>query len=88
MIQEGATIRKVYIYHCYHIEGFQFFDEKGFSILKVGQTGNDLLVSTVMLEDTEVIVGVVAKLRQGYESIYTDFQFQILLFVCNQCIRT
>ena len=42
MIQEGATIRKVYIYHYYYIEGLQFFDDKGFSILKVGFTGNHL----------------------------------------------
>jgi hypothetical protein len=45
--------------------------------MKVGMIGAWDKIKTVVLADTDVIVGVVAKLFPGRQSLYTDFQFQI-----------
>ncbi len=66
------------LYNNNHIEGFKFYDNNHFQIWKIGDTYSVASkVETVVLGDNEVIIGVVAKLKQGCQSIYTDFQFQI-----------
>jgi hypothetical protein len=58
--------------------GFQFFDNQNKIIWEIGYTNQFLdAKKTVILEDNEVIIGVVAKLVFGLQSAYTDFQFQI-----------
>jgi hypothetical protein len=37
----------------------------------------DLKTTTVKLAVDEIIIGVVAKLHLDFQSVYTDFQFQI-----------
>ena len=65
-------IRSVSIHHNKYIRGFSFFDEVGTRIWKIGDTDwSELEVTTLVLAENEVIVGVVAKLR--YQSWYTDF---------------
>jgi hypothetical protein len=77
MMQADAhnKIRSVTIhyYYCLHyICGFCFFDKDGALLWKIGYTGSKL-EETVMLEENEVIVGVVAKLYPDWQSLYTDF---------------
>jgi hypothetical protein len=60
-------------YHSW-IAGFLFFDKDGALLWKHGSTtGSYLKKETVLLEENEVIVGVVAKLLTGLQSAYTDF---------------
>ncbi len=57
-----------------YIRGFSFFDKEGALLWKIGiTTGSADDVVTVLLEENEVIIGVVAKLLFGGQSIYTDF---------------
>ncbi len=67
-------IRSITI-HCYSdfIVGFSFFDKDGALLWKIGETWSYYGVETVLLEENEVIVGVVAKLYKNYQSSYTDF---------------
>ncbi len=67
MLPEGShtRIRSVTIYYNYHIRGFSSFDKKGALLWKIGDTNPDWDVNKVVLEENEVIVGVVAKLVQG-----------------------
>ncbi len=60
-----------------NIMGFSFFDKEGALLWKIGLIEPWLNGKTVELADNELIIGVVAKLRLGCQSIYTDFQFQI-----------
>jgi hypothetical protein len=67
-------IRSVTLYHNRHsIWGFFFFDKEGALLWKIGNTDSWFKTETVLLEENEVIVGVVAKLLPGYQSMYTDF---------------
>ena len=78
MMPEGAPTltRSVDIWHNnYRIEGFQFFDKEKKIIFKIGHTYPWKV--TVELAEDEVIMGVVAKCYHKYQSVYTDFQFQI-----------
>ncbi len=60
------------------ISAFSFFDKDGALLWKIGYTGYWKEVKeTVVLAENEVIVGVVAKMWEDYQSNYTDFQFQI-----------
>ncbi len=66
--------------------GLAFFDKHRKLIWKIGGKKARYLTSerpyeveTVLIEENEVVVGVVAKLRQGFQSQYTDFQFQIAI---------
>ncbi len=59
-------IRSVNIHYAYFIAGFSFFDKEGALLYKIGDTDEDLNVDTVVLEENEVIVGVVAKLYPGW----------------------
>ncbi len=83
MIPKGALkkIRRVTIHYWAndYIDGVSFFDKDGALLWKIGYTGVSYQkeTETVVLAENEVIVGVVAKLRSGYQSVYTDFQFQI-----------
>ncbi len=74
---EAAVLRSVNIYYndrC--VQGFQFFNQDGEVIFKIGwATASNLKVEVVMLEENDLIIGVVAKLRKGYQSAYSDFQF-------------
>ena len=78
------TVRSVTI-HMFdlfsNINGFSFFDKDGALLWKIGDTtySSINMYETVVLKENEVIVGVVAKLQQPYQSSYTDFQFQIAL---------
>ncbi len=65
-------IRSVIINNNEYIYGFSFFDKDRALLWSIGNT----YVSkkeTVVLEENEVIVGVVAKLYPSYQSLYTDF---------------
>ena len=79
MMAEGVPkrIKSVEIYHSGYILGFQFFDKDHTLIWKIGGTNPAHEVSTVVLAENEVLVGVAAKLFPGGNSIYTNFQFQI-----------
>ena len=81
MMPEGADrkIRSVSIfYNDDSIAGFDFFDRDKLPIWGVGYIqSSHLNVARVVLAKNEVIVGVVAKLKPGFQSVYTDFQFQI-----------
>ena len=61
----------------FKIKGFSFFDKDGKRLYKIGWIDSSYDKETVVLEENEVIVGVVAKLRKPWQSLYTDFQFQI-----------
>jgi hypothetical protein len=57
-----------------YIRGFSFFDKDGALLWEIGWTKSYISEKeTVLLEEIEVIVGVVAKLRRGDQSVYTDF---------------
>ena len=76
MIPKDALnkIRRVSIHYNNLIGGFSFFDKDGALLWKIGNTANQYLEKeTVMLEENEVIVGVVAKLSPYSESRYTSF---------------
>ncbi len=66
-------IRRVTIYYRLCIGGFCFFDKDGALLWKIGDTRARLEKETVLLEENEVIVGMVAKLYKHYQSLYTDF---------------
>ncbi len=68
-------IRSVTIHHNGdRISGFKFFDKDRLLLRKIaGTSHSDDGKETVLLEENEVIVGVVAKLAPGCQSIYTDF---------------
>ena len=67
-------IRSVSIqYDIHRIWGFSFFDKDGALLWKIGGTHAGLKKETVLLAENEVIVGVVAKLYPGCQSVYTDF---------------
>ena len=71
-------IRRVTIDHnTVWIYGFSFFDKDGALLWKIGETYSDMKKETVVLAENEVIVGVVAKLFSRWQSLYSDFQFQI-----------
>ncbi len=70
-------IRSVTIHHDQRINGFSFFDKDGALLWEHGYLQPWFEKETVVLEENEVIVGVVAKLHTCYESRYRDFQFQI-----------
>ena len=71
-------IRRVEIHHTdYCIKGFSFFDKDWLPIYKIGLTIPGWDVETVLLSEDEVIVGVKAKLHPDWQSVYTDFQFEI-----------
>ncbi len=59
------------------IWGFKFFDKNKLLVWKIGDDAARLNVKTVVLREKEVIIGVVAKLWLGNQTLYTDFQFQI-----------
>ena len=79
MLPEDAEkrIRSVEIFYGDIVYGFLFFDKNNTLLWKIGLIDSDCDVETVVLADNEIIIGVVAKLRAGYQSLYTDFQFQI-----------
>ncbi len=63
LMPEGAykRIKSVQIYYMCCMAGFKFFDRDDKPIWQIGRiTWSSLKVETVMLEDNEVIVGVVA----------------------------
>ncbi len=73
-----TKIRAVSIHYYNFIRGFSFFDNEGKLLLKIGYTEPWFCdVKTVLIAENEVIVGVVAKLYLGFQSVYRDFQFQI-----------
>ena len=74
---KDARIRSVTLYHDARIRGFDFFDKDKACIWSIGNTDEAFDVTTLVLEDNEVIIGVVAKLYGKWHSQYTDFQFQI-----------
>ncbi len=68
------TIRSVTIHYTNCINGFSFFDKDKALLWKIGlTTWSGLKQETVLLEEYEVIVGLVAKLYSDYKSWYTDF---------------
>ncbi len=79
MIPAGLPnmIRSVHIHHSGCIIGFSFLDKKGALLWKIGWTDSWLDLETVKLKENERIVGVVAKLRPGCQTVYRDLQFKI-----------
>ncbi len=81
MIPEGShkMIRLVRIhYYPSVITGFSFFDKDDSLIWEIGNTeSEDCVFDTVMIDENEVIVGVVAKLCPGFQSLYSDLQFRV-----------
>jgi hypothetical protein len=68
----------IHYYSNYSIMGFAFFDKEGALLWDIGDTTwLGLKVETVLVAETEVIIGVVAKLVPGSQSLYSDFQFQV-----------
>ncbi len=59
-----------YINEC--IGGFSFFDKDGTLLWKIGWTWPSLNLETVLLDENEMIIGVQAKLYNGYQSDYTE----------------
>jgi hypothetical protein len=68
-----TKIRSVTIHYNVCVYGFSFFDKDGALLWKIGCTGGSYRAETVVLAENEVIVGVVAKLYNNYQSLYTDF---------------
>jgi hypothetical protein len=68
-------IRSVTIHDHICINGFSFFDKDGALLWEIGTTCDAewMKKETVVLEENEVIIGVFAKLRPGFNSRYTDF---------------
>ncbi len=70
-----SKIRSVNI-HCYFhrcISGFAFFDKDGALLWEIGVT-TEKEKETVLLDENEVIVGVVAKqLKEDAAAVFTDF---------------
>ncbi len=62
-------------YHFHHdyFMGFIFYDKDQKYIWMMGVSPEEDPVKTVVLEENEVIFGVVAKLDPECQSIYTDF---------------
>ncbi len=77
MMPEGShnKIRSVRIYHDGHfINGFSFFDKEEALLWMIGRTNRSYFeVDTVLIDENEVIIGVVAKLYSGWQSVYTDW---------------
>ncbi len=66
-------IRSVRIHHNSYIGGFKFFDKEGALLWEIGKIDTGMKVKTVLLAENEVIVGVVAKLLKGWQSLYSHF---------------
>ncbi len=74
-------IRSVTIYQKLgYIGGFSFFDKDGALLWEIGYT-DTYYKETVEIAENERIIGVKAKLIGSYQSVYSDFQFQIGKFV-------
>ena len=71
----------IYNYEGSFITGFQFFDKDRKLIWQIGDIASHHVVKTVLIAENEVIVGVVAKLLIGSQSMYTDWQFQVAKIV-------
>ena len=68
LMPEGAfeRIKSVHIYYMSCMAGFKFLDREGSTIWQIGKiTWSSLKIETVVLENNEVIVGVVAQLFGG-----------------------
>ncbi len=72
-VGSNNKIRSVTIHYRDCIYGFSFFDKEGALLWKIGWIDSDFNVKTVLIEENERIVGVVAKLFDGYQSVYTDW---------------
>jgi hypothetical protein len=74
-MQEGlhAKIRSVIIHYDWCISGFSFFDKEEALLWEVGITDSVYDVEKVLIDENEVIIGVVAKLWGSFKSVYTDF---------------
>jgi hypothetical protein len=67
-------IRSVTINHDrYCIRSFSFFDKDGALLWEIGWVGLGLKKETVVMEENELIAGVIAKLSAYFKSVYTDF---------------
>jgi len=84
MIPEDAytghkKIRAVEIYYTECVYGFRFLDRDNKVIFRIGYTGLDYgtKVLVVPISSQELIIGVQCKLFKDYQTLYTDFQFQI-----------
>ena len=76
-------IRSVYIHYLLDcIFGFSFFDKDGALLWEIGWTTYaGWKKETVEIAENERIMGVKAKLYDHYQSVYSNFQFQIGKFV-------
>ena len=75
-------IKRVVIYYSHLVDGFQFFDKNNTPLL-LGDEFDEMTIGlhgkteTVVLEDNEIIVGIVATKNHQSDEQFTDFQFQI-----------
>ncbi len=74
-------IRSITIHYLNTIGGFCFFDKDGALLWKIGGFESCMDKETVEIAENERIIGVKAKLWGGFQSIYSDWQFQIGKFV-------
>ena len=72
---KGAVAKSVDLYGYRGLTGFKFYDRNHTLIWKIGDTAEYLDKETVMLNENEVFIGVKAKLEEGWQSSYTNFQF-------------
>jgi hypothetical protein len=64
--------RKVQIYtNGLNVCGFKFFDKNSVQLFRVGYFRNEF--EEVAIEENQQIIGIVARLAQGFNSAYTDF---------------
>ena len=77
MMPHGMVTKKVQIYHSGNIFGFKFLDKWDVATFEIGYTASWFTVTEVALQDNEQIIGVQYRLHATYQTVYTDFQFQI-----------
>ncbi len=66
--------RKVQIYtnaRFNNVSGFKFFDKNSVQLFQVGYIEEDF--KEVAIEENQQIIGIVARLLPGFNSLYTDF---------------
>ncbi len=78
MMPAQMRVKSVEIYYGVTIMGLQFYDRDNNFAFEIGYTTSMYFkVKTVVLENNEVIIGVVAKLYAAVQFSSTNFQFQI-----------
>ena len=67
--------RKVKVYDCGYLSGFKFYDGNNTQFFEVGDC--NYTMTAVLIGADEQIIGIKAKLYNGCQAVYTDFQFMV-----------